>query len=77
MPRPSNTVGTASMTISVAPQIKQYLLDLTAKGTFGNTPQDVVRSLVLKSIQQLIKDDELKERHWQVMPNGQVAQILP
>jgi hypothetical protein len=64
------------MTISVAPQIKQYLLDLTAKGTFGNTPQDVVRSLVLKSIQQLIKDDELRERHWKVNEDGTVEEIF-
>ncbi len=42
------------MTISVAPQIRQYLLDLTAKGTFGNTIQEVARSLISSSIQDLI-----------------------
>ena len=72
MPRPANTVGTASMTISVAPQIRQYLLDLTAKGTFGNTIQEVTRSLVSSSIQELIAKGQLKEREWRVKEDGGV-----
>ena len=76
MPRPSNTVGTSSMTISVAPQIKQYLLDLTGQGTFGTTPQDVVRYLLQKSIQQLIKDGELAARRWSVKSDGTVEEIV-
>jgi translation elongation factor EF-Ts len=75
MSRPANTVGTNSMTVSVAPQIKQYLLDLTAKGVFGNTPQEVLRNLVQRQIQQLIKEKELTERRWQVKPDGTVEEI--
>jgi hypothetical protein len=63
------------MTISVAPQIRQYLLDLTAKGTFGNTPQEVVRSLVASSIQRLIADEQLQERNWRVLEDGSVELV--
>jgi hypothetical protein len=63
------------MTISVAPQIRQYLLDLSAKGTFGNTPQEVVRSLLASSIQRLISDDQLAERTWRVLDDGTVELV--
>ena len=76
MSRPTNTVGTSSMTISVAPQIRQYLLDLTAKGTFGNTIQEVSRSLISASIQELIAKKQLEERHWRVKEDGGV-ELLP
>jgi hypothetical protein len=76
MARPNNTVGTTSMTITVAPQIRQYLLDLTAKGTFGNTAQEVVRSLISSSIQKLIADKQLPERQWMVREDGTV-ELLP
>ena len=72
MSRPANTVGTTSMTISVAPQIRQYLLDLTAKGTFGNTIQEVSRSLISTSIQDLIAKGQLDERRWRVKEDGSV-----
>ena len=75
MARPLNTVGTSSMTISVAPQIRQYLLDLTSKGTFGNTPQEVVRSLVATSIQTLIAAKQLDERKWRVLEDGSVELV--
>ncbi|HEY2573254.1 MAG TPA: hypothetical protein VGH65_04265 [Verrucomicrobiaceae bacterium] len=76
MPRPVNTVGTSSMTISVAPQVRQYLLDLTAKGTFGNTIQEVARSLISSSIQELIAKNQLGERRWRVKEGGSV-ELLP
>ena len=63
------------MTITVAPQIRQYLLDLTAKGTFGNTPQEVVRSLLASSIQRLISDKQLDERKWRVLEDGSVELV--
>jgi len=75
MARPLNTVGTSSMTISVAPQIRQYLVDLTSKGTFGNTPQEVVRSLVASSIQRLIAAKQLQERNWRVLEDGSVELV--
>jgi len=75
MARPTNTVGTTSLTISVGPQIRQYLTDLTAKGTFGNTPQDVIRSFVLSSIQKLIADGQLEERKWRVLEDGSVELV--
>ena len=65
------------MTISVGPQIRQYLLDLTSKGTFGNTPQDVIRSLVANSIQKLIAGKQLDERKWRVLEDGSVELISP
>ncbi len=64
------------MTISVAPQIRQYLLDLTAKGTFGNTIQEVSRSLISSTIQELIAKGQLAERRWRVKEDGSV-EILP
>jgi hypothetical protein len=76
MARPTNTVGTASMTISVAPQIRQYLLDLTAKGTFGNTVQEVARHLISTSIQELIAKGQLDQRRWRVRDDGTV-ELLP
>ena len=63
------------MTISVAPQIRQYLLDLTSKGTFGNTPQEVVRALVASSIQRLIAAKQLQERNWRVLEDGSVELV--
>lgn len=77
MSRPVNTVGTASMTISVAPQIRQYLLDLTAKGTFGNTIQEVSRSLISSSIQELIAKGQLVEHRWRVKEDGGVELLPP
>lgn len=65
------------MTISVAPQIRQYLLDLTAKGTFGNTIQEVARSLISSSIQELIAKKQLEERRWRVLENGSVELLRP
>lgn len=65
------------MTISVAPQIRQYLLDLTAKGTFGNTIQEVARSLISSSIQGLIAKEQLEERRWRVREDGTVELIQP
>jgi hypothetical protein len=64
------------MTISVAPQVRQYLLDLTAKGTFGNTIQEVARSLISSSIQELIAKNQLGERRWRVKEGGSV-ELLP
>jgi hypothetical protein len=75
MARPTNTVGTTTMTVSVGPQIRQYLMDLTAKGTFGNTPQDVIRAFVLNAIQKLIADKQLDERRWRVLDDGSVELI--
>jgi hypothetical protein len=75
MARPNNTVGTTSMTISVAPQIRHYLLELTAKGTFGNTPQEVARTLISTSIQRLIAEKQLDERRWRVQDDGTVELI--
>ena len=38
MARPSNTFDSSSLTIAVTPQVRQYLEDLTLKGTFGGSP---------------------------------------
>ncbi len=72
MARPTNTVASTSMTISVAPQIRHYLLELTSKGTFGNTPQEVARTLIATSIQRLISEKALDERKWRVLEDGTV-----
>lgn len=75
MARPSNKIDTVSMTVAFPPQIKRYLEDLSLKGTFGGvTPQDVVKSLVQASIQELIGKGQLKERNWLAVGDGTIIE---
>lgn len=54
MARPSNTFETLTLTIAVAPQIKAYLEDLTAWGTFGASPAEAARTILNKGIEDLL-----------------------
>ena len=74
MPRPANTVGTTSMTISVLPQIMVYLEDLALKG-LGGSPQEVAKNLLTQAVMQFVDSGKLKERQWRPMGEGKVELI--
>lgn len=77
MARPKNTVDTESMTIAFTPQIKYYLEQLALDGFHGGgTPQDVVRYLVNKSVQDLVKEKLLQPVQWRTIGQGKV-EIVP
>jgi len=73
MARPKNTIETESMTISVTPQMKYYLEQLALEGIYGGvTSQDVVRYLVNKSVQDLIREKMLTPVQWRSTGDGGV-----
>lgn len=75
MARPANTVESVSMTITVTPQIKAYLEDLVFKGTYGQSPAEVVRTVLGERIREYIKDGALKEREWELGPDGKLRTV--
>ncbi len=54
MARPSNNFETLTMTIAVTPQIKAYLEDLTAWGTYGASPAEAAKTILSKGIEDLL-----------------------
>ena len=54
MARPTNSFETLTITIAVAPQIKAYLEDLTAWGTYGASPSEAARTILNKGIEDLL-----------------------
>jgi hypothetical protein len=72
MARPANTVETLSMTITVTPQVKQYLEDLVMKGTFGQSPAEIVRGWVNAKVTEHIDSGRLKERKWKQGADGKM-----
>ena len=54
MARPSNNFETLSLTIAVTPQIKAYLEDLTAWGTYGASPAEAAKTILSKGIEDLL-----------------------
>jgi len=75
MARPANTVESLSMTITVTPQVKQYLEDLVLKGTHGQSAAEVVRTMVNNTVRQLISTKELDERKWRLGENGKLELV--
>lgn len=73
MARPVNTVESLSMTITVTPQVKQYLEDLVVKGTHGQSPAEIVRAMINTEIRKLITSNELKERKWRLGPDNKLV----
>ena len=73
MARPTNTVETLSMTITVTPQVKQYLEDLVIKGTHGQSPAEIVRTMINDNVRKLIANNELKERKWRLGPDNKLV----
>ena len=75
MARPVNTVETLSMTITVTPQVKQYLEELVLKGTYGQSPAEIVRTMVNNNVQAIIDRGGLKERKWRPGADGKMELI--
>lgn len=73
MARPSNTFDSLSLTIAVTPQVKQYLEDLTLKGTFGGSPAEAARMLLNNAIETMLNGGALERRKW-TLNNGQLMQ---
>lgn len=72
MARPSNTFDSSSLTIAVTPQVKQYLEDLTLKGTFGSSPAEAARMLLNNGIEAMLNSGALDRRKW-TLNNGQLV----
>ena len=72
MARPSNTFDSSSLTIAVTPQVRQYLEDLTLKGTFGGSPAEAARAILNNAIESMLNSGALERRKW-VLNNGQVT----
>ncbi|MCB1228021.1 MAG: hypothetical protein KDK99_19605 [Verrucomicrobiales bacterium] len=66
MARPSNNFDSTSLTISVTPQIKVYLEDLTTKGTFGCSAQEAVRFILSKAIDDMLNTGALERRKFKI-----------
>ncbi|MBK8092292.1 MAG: hypothetical protein IPK32_10045 [Verrucomicrobiaceae bacterium] len=73
MARPSNTFDSSSLTIAVTPQVKQYLEDLTLKGTFGGSPAEAARAILNNAIETMLNNGGLERRKW-TLNNGQLVQ---
>ncbi len=64
-----------SMTITVTPQMKQYLEDLVVKGLYGSSPAEVVRNMVQKCVRQHISDKDIREREWRLNGAGKLELV--
>jgi hypothetical protein len=76
MARPSNTFESLSLTIAVTPQIKQYLEDMTLKGTFGSSPAEAARMLLSNGIDAMLNSGALERRKW-VLKDGELVLVTP
>ncbi|MEZ5386168.1 MAG: hypothetical protein R3F13_11700 [Prosthecobacter sp.] len=74
MARPSNTFDSLSLTIAVTPQIKQYLEDMTLKGTFGSSPAEAARMLLSNGIDAMLNSGALDRRKW-VLKDGELVLV--
>ncbi|MFM7606891.1 MAG: hypothetical protein ACKO8Z_17045 [Prosthecobacter sp.] len=72
MARPSNNFESSSLTVAFTPQIKQYLDDLTLKGTFGSSPSEAVRMIVNGAIENMLNNGALDRRKW-IMNDGKLV----
>lgn len=74
MARPSNTFDSLSLTIAVTPQIKQYLEDMTLKGTFGSSPAEAARMLLSNGIDAMLNSGALERRKW-TLKDGELVLV--
>lgn len=72
MARPSNNFESSPVTVAFTPQIRQYLDDLTLKGTFGGSPADAVRMIVNGAIENMLNNGALERRKW-IMNDGKLV----
>lgn len=72
MARPTNTFDTSALTIAVTPQVRQYLEDLTLKGTFGSGPAEAARVILNNAIESMLNSGALERRKW-TLNNGQLV----
>ncbi len=72
MARPSNNFDTSALTIAVTPQVRQYLEDLTLKGTFGSGPAEAARVILNNAIEAMLNSGALERRKW-TLNNGQLV----
>ena len=72
MARPSNNFESSPGTVAFTPQIRQYLDDLTLKGTFGGSPADAVRMIVNNAIENMLNNGALERRKW-IMNDGKLV----
>lgn len=75
MARTSSPVESLSMTITVTPQMKQYLEDLVVKGLYGSSPAEIVRNMVQKCVREHIAAKDIKEREWRLNGEGKLELV--
>ena len=74
MARPSNTVGTVSMSLSLTPQMMEYLEEMAVLGTYGGgSPQDVAKFLLQNSVNELIRSKDIGRKRYKAIGEGKVV----
>ena len=74
MARPSNTVGTVSMSLSLTPQMVEYLDEMALLGTFGGgSPQDVAKYLLQHAVNELIRNKDIRRKQYRPIGEGKVV----
>lgn len=74
MARPSNTVSTVSMSLSLTPQMMEYLDEMATLGTFGGgSPQDVAKYLLQNAVNELIRNKDIGRRRYKAIGEGKVV----
>jgi hypothetical protein len=63
MARRPNSIKTVTITISTTEPVEQYLAKLVSTGLYGKNPAEAAERLVARSIEQLVRDGTLGERH--------------
>ncbi len=56
MARIRNTVETKVLKLSLTQEAKEYLRQLVSIGVYGKTPTEVAHGLVMRGLQELLKD---------------------
>jgi hypothetical protein len=73
MARPTNTYDSSPLTLAVSPQVRQYLEDLTLKGTFGSNPAEAAKHILNSAIESMLNSGALERRKW-TLREGHLAQ---
>jgi hypothetical protein len=60
--RAKNRIPTQELSISTNPQVFTYLQDLVDSGTYGNSEAEAAERLIVRGIEQLIKNGQLGRR---------------
>lgn len=57
MPRPKNPEGTATLTITVVPQVRRWLEQLAQEAVYGKTATAVAEHFVLEGVRRELRGE--------------------